>query len=892
MSAATSDTHSRSMFRPSQAYWVAALGLVSVALGFQVRRPVEIALGEGLTAALLVDGFHDAEGGYRWTRGLSTLVFPDPGPGVAGRLELEVSGFRPPGLPPPLVAVETVEADGQTVRARPGNRVETITIPVRPRGWWRSDLEIRFRSETFTPGDFDRRPLGVRVHRVRFVPDRVGLAWGWPPLRSLLLATAAVWLALTVLLRAGLVLNWALGAALLAAVSFGIAFAFARPQAVLATAPLLAVLLLGYLWLVLFPGALRTWRDYGPETARAAARGFALLRHWQAGVLVLAGALGVTAATLSTPSFTVDLGSGSETGVARGFGPFDSDSGVSYRRARRGAEVDLRDFGGGSQWTISVTASLAEGGPRSLAVARAGSEVAAQTLDEGWSSVTFQASAPVGWRSGLGVEFPAASDSLPLRVDRLRVDRGRSLPSPRLVLALTGAALLLFVCFGAVGLGPSIRFFSALAVVTGEMVALAASPVLIVPFSPLFLGIVALALLLALLISGVWAAEHRRGRAPAPVPGAAAWTVVGFVAWLAAMTFPLYRGQHFGYHSSIAEEIWQGRFLVFYLPHPENILSREAQWGGMVVPYPCLYHTLIAPLAALPQAWFYLLEKIALAVLLASSALAAALLAHRFGGPRAAVLAAALAVSQHPSYQLLGLGHLLTVFGCWAAALALGYLVASLEALPDRTVWWKATGLLTLCFLSYTASLLFGAVAVLATVLLLWPSDRGHARRLLGVALTAGLGALLLYYIHWVLPFFRESLPMLLAGEPEGPIAMGSRLSAIPRKLAYSYGSALIPLGGLAGLAWMLRASRDKGRLLLACWALVLPFFSGLDVFFNFILKHHYFVMVPVATGAALALGKLTEKGRVGRAVATVFLVYAIAVGGKAALELALGHMD
>ncbi len=890
MRAAPSDTDSR--LRPRQAYWVAALGLVSVTLGFQMRRPVEITLGEGLTAALLVEGFHDAEGGYRWTRGLSTLVLPDPGPGVAGRLELEISGFRPPGLSPPLVVIETLEADRQTVRARPGNRVETITFPIRPKGWWRSDLPIRFRSETFTPGDFDRRPLGVRVHRVRFLPDRVGLVWGRPPLRSLLLATAAVWLLLTVLLRVGLAPNWALGAALLAAVSLGMAFAFVRPQAVLATTPLLVLLLLAYLWLTLFPGALRTWRDYGSETARAAAKGLVLLRHWQAGVLFLAGALGVTAATLSTPSFTVDVGSGSETGVARGFGPFDSASGVNYRRPRRGAEVDLRDFGGGSPWTISVTAALAQGGPRSLTVARAGPELARQTLDEAWSSVTFQASAPVGWRSGLRIEFPEASDGLPLRIDRLRVDRGRSLPSPRLVLALTGAALLLFVSFGAVGLGPSIRLISALAVVAGETVALAASPVLAVPFSASFLGIVALSLALALILSGVWAAEHRRGRAPAPVPGAAAWTVVGFVAWLAAMTFPLYRGQHFGYHSSIAEEIWQGRFLVFYLPHPENILSREAQWGGMVVPYPCLYHTLIAPLAALPQPWFYFLEKIALAVLLASTTLAAALLAHRFGGRRAAVLAAALTVSQHPSYQLLGLGHLLTVFGCWAATLGLGYLVASLEALPDRAIWWKAAGFLALCFLSYTASLLFGAVAVLATVALLWRSERGLARRLLGVALTAGLGALLLYYIHWVLPFLRESLPILLAGEPEGPIAMGSRLWAIPRKLAYSYGSALIPLGGLAGLAWTLRASRDKGRLLLACWAFILPLFSGLDVFFNFILKHHYFVMVPMAVGSGLALSKLTEKGPAGRAVATGFFVYAISVGGKAALELALGQMD
>lgn len=877
------------IFRARQALWVAVAGLVSVALGYQVRRPVEIALGEGLTAALVVDGFHDAEGAYRWSRGLSSVVLPDPGPSLSGRIEVEISGFRPAGQPSPRVVIET---DGQTVRARPGSRVETVTFPVRTRGWWRSDLEIRFRSETFTPSEFDRRPLGVRVHQVRFVPEGPALAFGWPPLRSVLAATVAVLLLYAVLLGAGLPARSAFAAGGVAAASLGLAFAFARPQAVLATMPLAVVLLVGYLWLVCFPGAPRTCRDYAGEAARAATRGFRGLAPWHAAALFLAGAVGVTAATLLRPSFTVDVGSGSETTLARGFGPFDSASGISFRRPRRGAELDLRDFGGGTPWTVSVTVSLAEGGPRPLVVFRAGDAVAGQKLDAAWSDLTLHAAAPLGWRSGLRIEFPAASESLPLRIDRVRVDRGASLPSPRLVLTLAGAALVFLVSLGASGLAPSTCFFSALGLLAGEQAALAVNPVLTIPFVARFLWIQVGALGLASLVSGIWRAEHRRGRAPAPVPGAAAWTVIGFVVWLAAMTFPLYRGQHFAYHSSIAEEIWQGRFLVFYLPHPENILSREAQWGGLVVPYPCLYHTLIAPLAALPQPWFYLLEKIALAGMLASIVLVAALLAHRFGSPRAAVLAAALTVSLHPAYQLLGLGHLLTVFGCWAAALALGYGVVSLASLGDRTVWWKATALLTLCFLSYTASLLFGALAVVATVSLLWPSHRELAHALFRVALTAVLGALLLYYMHWILPFLKESVPILLAGEPEGQIAVWSRLAAIPRKLAYSYGSPLIPLLGLAGIAWVLGVSRDRGRLLLGCWAGVLPLFSALDVVFNFILKHHYFVMVPVAVGTALALDWVAQKGRPGRAAAAAVFVYALWVGGRAALELAVGRME
>src|SRR5262249_4431278 len=169
--------------------------------------------------------------------------------------------------------------------------------------------------------------------------------------------------------------------------------------------------------------------------------------------------------------------------------------------------------------------------------------------------------------------------------------------------------------------------------------------------------------LLLALLGGANVVAARRGlglSAPGPVLAAAG---LGFVAWFAATSFPLYRGGNFVFHSSISEEIWKGRFLIYYLPYPGSMLSRQAQWGNIIVPHPCFGQPGLAPLAALPQPWFYIAEKAVLALWLATLVLLAALIAERVAGPGAAPWAAAMAVCLVPAFQLLGLGHLMTLFG-------------------------------------------------------------------------------------------------------------------------------------------------------------------------------------------------------------------------------------
>jgi hypothetical protein len=170
--------------------------------------------------------------------------------------------------------------------------------------------------------------------------------------------------------------------------------------------------------------------------------------------------------------------------------------------------------------------------------------------------------------------------------------------------------------------------------------------------------------------------------------------------------------------------------------------------------------------------------------------------------------------------------------------------------------------------------------------------NRRQARYFLTCSVAATLASLLLYYVHWVLPFIRESIPILLSPDEGGPFPLWTRLSQIPGKLAYSFGSAWIPLAGLTGVAFVTIRSRDEARFVLVAWAAILVLFSGPDLFFNFILKHHYFTIVPIAIGGGVLLDIMMKRGGWLRWSAVGMLVYALALGSHAAFSLAMGTMQ
>ncbi len=843
---------------PSASRWKGAGGsavltMALVALAYSFPAVIEIDFSRGVDGLLGSSGFFDAESGYRWSRARSEIVFPDPGSRSSVRVELVLSGFRPPGADPPRVAVE---AAGKSVTLTPSRRIETYGLETTTAGIWSSTARVRIRSDVFAPGDGDERALGVRVHRARLILD--GPAF--PPLKQVLASGAAAALAALYLGAPG---GTVLG--VLLALGF-LVFRFYAAH----LAPALAV---GVLLVVVFARILPTPARFAGEVFRGLGgsllEGVRALRSRRLFPLAGLAILATIAGYLFRPRFEIDLGAGTVAPLLHRFASFDRDeNGVVFRRAFPGASIDLGDFGASASWAVTITSS-ADG-------------------DTGFETRRVELpAARWGFRSGHVLLFPGLVEGRGIRVARVEVDRGRSLPPLRVVGLALASSVLLVAAFVSCGLSSRSAFALASGVAPLIGIGLAAAPVFFVPFLSA-LALTALASLLAASgARGFLSAVAGTGLAPEPSAGALAITVAAFCLWFLATASPLYTGGHFAYHTSVAEEISQGKFFLYYFPGPDNMLSHQPQWGNMTVPHPGLYHTVTAPLALLPRAWFHLLTKLFLALLLFGIALASSVVADAAGGRRAGIYAAAAAAMFPTGWQLLGLGHLMTLFGTFAAAIALGFVALAERRLARRPEWLAALCLVTVAFLSYTGSLLFASIALSFAALALLRSEPRLSKQL-GWLLLAGWGlALALYYVHWVLPFFQETLPSMLSGAgSDRSIDLGARVKLLPGKLDYTFGAFWVPLLGLLGLS---HAQGRFRRLLLYGWALPLPLFSGLDLAFNFLLKHHYFSYPAVAIGFGLALRWLEERRSFWMAVFLLVVVYVGVEGFFAAWQLATG---
>ena len=874
---------------------LALAGIAAVALGYQLDRPLAVRLGSGLKGTQATRGFYGAEEDFRWTGEVGTVVVPEPGPGRRVRVEVDLQAWRPRGERAPQAFVE---AAGARALARPTTEPQTVSLETTTSGSWSSDLDVRVRSEVFTPGDGDERPLGVRVREVRLVPLRPGWGLRGVPLRPLLLTALLVPLLFAFLARTGASSRAALALGFAAAALAGIGFAVARARTAAAVLPVLVAVAILEGVLRFAPGPCRALGQVVLEAGRAFAVGMRSLWSWPALAVGVVGSLAVIGAYLTKPLLVIDPASRTGSAVLRAFGPQGGDDTLRFRHLQRGSVVDLRDFGSGPSWRVRASLSASRALPRPLALLRLGTQEATSDAAPPWTTVDLAAASPVGLRSGLLVEFPAAALPIDLRLQRLEVDRGASLPSPCALACVLGAALLLAGAVAIAGAGPP-AVWSTAALTTGVLVlALRAQPLATVPFLPAALGIAGASALFSALAAGAARLARGRGKSLVPTPAARAAAALGFAAFWATTAYPLYRGGHFVFHSSIAEEIWRGRFLLFYLPYPGSVLTRQPQWANVIVPHPCLYHTLVSPLAALPHDWFYFLEKGVLAVLLAGNVLMTSLIALRAGGERSAGFAAVLAAAIPASYQLLGLGHLMTILGAWAFALAFGHLVLRFDALPERRTLVTAAALLALCFLSYFAGLLFALVVLTVAAAALGRSQPRAVRALIVATVLAAAVAFALYYVHWTGPFLGQTVPRLLARASGGAGGAGEgaptafplvrRLARVPEQLEYTFGSLLVPLLGLLGLG----LARGKAtRTLLLAWGGVLVVFTGLDQFFNFLLKHHYFTIVPVAVGGGLLLSGLAERGRYGRGLSWAAVLAVLILGAQRAFEAATGRI-
>ncbi|GMR24002.1 MAG: hypothetical protein BMS9Abin37_2488 [Acidobacteriota bacterium] len=847
------------------------LTLVSVTLAYQLPAVLELDLGRNFPSALAIENFHDTEQGYRWTRAESRIVFRDPGGFRDALVELELSGFRPPSPEPREPPLVVIEAAGESVQLRPGRRRAWHSLETRTSGWWSSDVVVLVRSQTFSPGAGDDRALGVRIHRVRLTTE--GPAWTAPPLRQLLSSVMIVVLGFLWFRRR----SKRFATATAAGVVLAGGFAFARGTTALFVPIVAAILVALTLVRVLTPSVAR----FADEVCRAAARSLvenmADFSRGRSAVLAILTVSGVWASYRLTPHVDIDLGSGAATEIAQRFGPLDRDGAVTFRRARVGATLDLKDFGSGAPWRIVIHASGTS--TTSGVVATTAGHHLEANVTPAWARYQLDVPASsLGWRSGHVLTFPGLGAGTELRIDRVELERGESTPSLHSLVLVLVATLLVAAALRSSAAGGIFVLF--------VTTALLREPVVTLPSLPsLLLGAIAV-LCLGACARGFLEVAARRKFLPELAPFAISMALGGFVLWFAALASPLYVGGHYGFHTNIAEEIWQGRFLHYYLPYPGSMLSRQPQWNNLIVPHSCLFHTLVAPFAALPRTWFHLFTNFFLASLLAGISLTSALVATRVGSARAGMYAAFASVFVPTGFQLLGLGHLMTLFGTWASTLALGFIVIHIDELRERAVYRWALALLSLCFVSYTGSLLFASLTLVAACVLFYARHAALAKRLASLIAIAWGVSFLLYYIHWSVPFVRDSLPELVSRSGAGGgIDLLARVSAQPGKLAYTFGAALVPLIGLAGLS----RARGERRVVLACWAGILIAFSAFDVLFNFLLKHHYFTYPVIAVGIGLALGWLHEKGWLGRAITALFVVSLVWMGLQEAVAVAQG---
>ena len=478
-------------------------------------------------------------------------------------------------------------------------------------------------------------------------------------------------------------------------------FAFARASTTLLVPVAAAVLVALTLVRFLTPSVARFANDVLEASARSLVENVSGLARGRVAVLAVLTLVGVWAGYRSTPHVEIDLGSGTTAGIAHRFGPLDREGDITFRLARAGATLDLRDFGSGSPWTIAIHASATganTSGTSGVLVTTAGRNLVAEVTPN-WARYELEVPASsTGWRSAHVLTFPGLGARTVLRIERVEIERGGSFPALRPLVVVLGATLLVSAALRSTVAGAIFAVF----VVT----ALVREPVVTIPFLPtLFLGAIA-TLFLGAGARGFVDVTARRNFLPELSPLAVSIALGGFTLWFAALASPLYVGGHYGFHVDIAEEIWQGRFLHYYLPYPGSMLSRQPQWNHLIIPHSCLFHTLAAPFAALPRLWFHVVTKLVLASLLFGISLATALVATRIGSARAGAYAAFASVFVPTGFQLLGLGHLMTLFGTWASTLALGFIVVKIDELRERAVFGVVVGacLPLLCFLHGLAS--------------------------------------------------------------------------------------------------------------------------------------------------------------------------------------------
>ena len=114
---------------------VAVVALVLISAAFQMSGAMSLRADDPILSDATFRDFYPSEDGLRWSGGRSAIVFPDPGPGISVRVEVRLSGWRPPGVEGPRVVLSAL---GRSVASHPGAGAEVVSIETTTSGWWRA----------------------------------------------------------------------------------------------------------------------------------------------------------------------------------------------------------------------------------------------------------------------------------------------------------------------------------------------------------------------------------------------------------------------------------------------------------------------------------------------------------------------------------------------------------------------------------------------------------------------------------------------------------------------------------------------------------------------------------------------------------------------------------
>ena len=248
-------------------------------------------------------------------------------------------------------------------------------------------------------------------------------------------------------------------------------------------------------------------------------------------------------------------------------------------------------------------------------------------------------------------------------------------------------------------------------------------------------------------------------------------------------------------------------------------------------------------------------------------------LARAVGGAGSGIAAALLAAFLPPLFNRLLFAMFATVAGHLLDVAAMAAAARAARAPTARA--WRATFAFTLAALLTYVSSLFNLTAFLTAFAAL---ERRCAKPLLAIAAAAAGITVACLYLPFVVVFFREILPAVLAGGgAAAPAAGGGALARIPLFYGLAY-----PLLTAAGVVLIARRAAPAGRSAVLAYAAAFAVLVALRAFGAGLfkdLKEIEFAgpLAALATGAVIE--EIAGRGRSGRWAAAMVTIGLIAFG-------------